>query len=100
MYAYIKHSGKQFKVEEGAVITVDLTDAEPGSNIEITDIPLLVKDDGSVEINPKGKIECEVQEHFKDKKITVLKFRAKKCYRRKKGHRQQYTKLIIKKINV
>lgn len=100
MYAYIKHSGKQFRVEEGATITVDLVDAEPGASLSITDVPLLVKEDNSVDVNPKVTVECEVKEHFKAKKITVLKFRPKKCYRRKKGHKQQHTKLLVKKISV
>ncbi len=100
MFAFIKHSGKQFKVSEGDCIIVDKVDAEAGSQFEINDICLLVNDDNSIVVNPKTTIVAEVKEHFKGDKILVLKFRKKKCYRRKKGHRQPYTKLVIKKINI
>lgn len=98
MFAFVKHSGKQFKVHEGAVITVDKTDAQIGSEIEIKDIKLIVNDNNEISTTPSGSVVCEVVEHFKGDKVVILKFRKKKCYKRKKGHRQEYTKLRVKKI--
>ena len=100
MFAYIKHSGKQFKVAEGAVILVDKIEAEVGTQLKVSDIALLVKDDSSVQVQPKGNVILEVVSHYKAKKILVLKQRPKKGYRRKKGHRQQFTKLTVKKIEL
>ncbi|MFN5538704.1 MAG: 50S ribosomal protein L21 [Candidatus Melainabacteria bacterium] len=100
MFAYIKHSGKQFKVTEGLTIIVDKLEAEEGSQLTISDIPLAVKDDNSILVNPKGEVVLEVASQFKGKKVLILKQRPKKGYRRKQGHRQDYTKLIVKKISV
>lgn len=100
MFAYIKHSGKQFKVAEGSTILVDKLTAETGSELNISDIALAVKDDASVLVNPKGNVTFTVVSHSRAKKIVVFKQRPKKGYRRKKGHRQDYTKLTVKKIEI
>ena len=98
MFAFIKHSGKQLKISKGDLITVDRLADDAGSEISITDVLMTLGDDQSVSINPKLKVLCEVVEHFKGDKILVVKHRPKKCYKRKKGHRQQYTKLKVKDI--
>lgn len=98
MFAFIKHSGKQFQVAEGTIISVDKIEAEKGSEITISEIPLLVKDDNSVQVNPTAKVVCEVLAQYRGKKVLVFKQRPKKGYRRKKGHRQDYTRLLVKSI--
>jgi large subunit ribosomal protein L21 len=100
MFAFIKHSGKQFKVAPGVVLTVDKIDLEPGKQLEISDVPLIVKDDESIVVNPKAKVICTVKEHFRAKKILIIKQRPKKGYRRKNGHRQNHTKIEIQSIEM
>ncbi|MDX1918561.1 MAG: 50S ribosomal protein L21 [Candidatus Caenarcaniphilales bacterium] len=101
MFAYIKQGGKQYRVEEGAVITVDkLDETEKGTSIKIEEIVLAVKDDHNILTNPKGHIECEHLGTYRSKKILVLKHKNKIGYKRKKGHRQDYTKLLVKKIAI
>jgi large subunit ribosomal protein L21 len=100
MFAFIKHSGKQFKVSEGSVITVDKMEAQKGTQITVQEVPLLVADDNSVTVNPKASVVLEVLAEFRTKKVLVLKQRPKKGYRRKKGHRQTMTRLIVKSISV
>ena len=100
MFAYIKHSGKQFKVSEGSEITVDKLNQEVGSEIELDQIALAVKDNNEIIVAPKGKVIAEITEHFRGDKIVVLKFKKKKCYKRKKGHKQPFTKLKIKSLEL
>ncbi len=102
MYAIIKTGGKQYKVAEGDTIKVEKLDAEVGETVTFDDVKLLAKDDGAV-VDAKElesvKIEGTVLAQEKAKKIIVLKFKRRKGYKRKQGHRQKLTKLQITKIN-
>jgi large subunit ribosomal protein L21 len=100
MYAVIETGGKQQRVEEGAVIYVEKLDAEAGDTVTIDRVLMLGGDTLTIG-NPYvdgAKVEAKVVKHGKQKKITVFKFKAKKKYRRKQGHRQPYTKLEITNI--
>ncbi|MBE6351414.1 MAG: 50S ribosomal protein L21 [Treponema sp.] len=101
MYATIEFKGKQYKAEEGVVLTVDKLDAEQGSKIDIETV-LLVSDGDKISVGTpyvKGaKVQVVVEESFKDKKVLVFKFKSKKDYHRLIGHRQQYTKVRVEKI--
>ena len=101
MYAIIESCGKQYKVAEGDVVFFEKLDTEEGKKITFDKV-ILVSDEGKVEIgNPyvKGpKVEGKVVAHGKGKKIIVFKYKAKKNYRRKQGHRQPYTKVEITTI--
>ena len=98
MYAIIESCGKQYKVVEGDVVFFEKLDAEEGKKVTFDQV-ILVSDNGKVQIgNPyvKGvKVEGKVVAHGKGKKIIVFKYKAKKNYRRKQGHRQPYTKVEI-----
>ena len=98
MYAIIESCGKQYKVAEGDVVFFEKLDTEEGKKVSFDKV-ILVSDEGKVEIgNPyvKGaKVEGKVVAHGKGKKIIVFKYKAKKNYRRKQGHRQPYTKVEI-----
>ena len=97
MYALVEFKGKQYKVEKGALLKVDKIDAEPGTKLDI-DTVLLVSGDAITVGSPyvKGaKISATVESHGKDDKIIVFKYKPKKDYRRKQGHRQQYSILKI-----
>lgn len=98
MYAIIESCGKQYKVAEGDVVFFEKLDVEEGKNISFDNV-VLVSDEEKIEIgNPyvKGfKVEGKIVAHGKGKKIIVFKYKAKKNYRRKQGHRQPYTKVEI-----
>jgi large subunit ribosomal protein L21 len=101
MYAVVVTGGKQFKVSEGDVIFVEKLEAEVDSNVELTNVLAVSKEDGLVIGKPVvegAKVIAKVVEQGKAKKVIVFKFKRKKDYRRKQGHRQPYTKLIIEKI--
>lgn len=102
MYAIIKDSGKQFKVEEGQQLEVDFRDVEPGTKIEFDSVLALSNDDGLKFGTPTlegASVTAEVVESSQGPKITVVKFRRRKNSKRKTGHRQKYTKVKIEKIN-
>lgn len=98
MYAIIESCGKQYKVAEGDVVFFEKLDTEEGKKITFDKV-ILVSEEEKVQIgNPyvKGvKVEGKVVAHGKGKKIIVFKYKAKKNYRRKQGHRQPYTKVEI-----
>lgn len=97
MYAIIQTGGKQYKVSENDVVKVEKLNAQVGDKV-ILDVVMLVNDNEVVCGNPlvQGKtVEAEVVEQGKEDKIVVFKYKAKKNYRRKQGHRQPYTALKI-----
>ena len=101
MYAVIKTGGKQYQVSEGDVIQVDLMKGQPGDTVEIDDV-LMLKTDSDVKVGtpvvPGARVSATIVDHVKGKKIIVFKFKRRKDYRRKLGHRQKYTKLRIESI--
>jgi len=100
-YAIFRSGNKQYKVRRGTVIDVDKLTVEEGSYLEISDV-LAVSRDGNVVIGnpvvPEASVIALVEFHAKDKKILVFKYKRKVRYRRKMGHRQQYTRLAITSI--
>lgn len=100
MYAIIVTGGKQYKVEVGSEIMVEKLDAEVGSTVKF-DV-LLLADGEYVQIGKpvlRGvSAKAEVIEHGKGKKVIVFKYKPKKNYRKKQGHRQPYTKVKIVSI--
>ena len=103
MYAVIEACGKQYKVTKGDVVFFEKLDAEEGKKVTFDKV-VLVSDEGKVEVGApyvKGiKVEGKVVAHGKGKKIVVFKYKAKKNYRRKQGHRQPYTKVEITAIKL
>ena len=101
MYAVIEACGKQYKVTKGDVIFFEKLDAEEGKKVTFDKV-VLVSDEGKIEVGApyvKGiKVEGKVVAHGKGKKIVVFKYKPKKNYRRKQGHRQPYTKVEITDI--
>lgn len=101
MYAVLKTGGKQYKVSEGDVIFVEKLEADVDSTIELTEVLAVANDDGLNVGSPMvegAKVVCKVLAQDKAKKIIVFKYKAKKDYRKKQGHRQPYTKLQIEQI--
>jgi large subunit ribosomal protein L21 len=101
MYALVEFKGKQYKAEKGALLKVDKVDAEPGSAIDIETVLLVSGDQvrvGSPYVEG-AKVSATVESHGKDEKIVVFKYKPKKDYRRKQGHRQQYSIIKIGDIS-
>ncbi len=96
MYAIIETGGKQYKVEKGTKLRIEKLPSDVGAVLEFSPV-LLRREDGSIEFG-KGKVLAEVLSHGKHKKVIVFKFRAKKNYKRWRGHRQPYTEILIKDI--
>ena len=101
MYALVEIKGKQYKAAEGSVLKVDRFDIDPGKQVEFDSV-LLVSDDKKVKLGQpyvKGvKVKAVVEEHGKDKKILVFKYKRRKNYRRTRGHRQQFSMLRVQEI--
>lgn len=101
MYAIIETGGKQYKVKKGDVITVEKLSADVGTAFSFDKVLSVVDGDkhsfGAPYVEG-AKVTAEILGEGKGKKITVYKFKAKKNYHRKKGHRQPFTKLKIDDI--
>lgn len=101
MYALIRTGGKMYRVEEGQQIRVEKLNAEPGAKVEFTEV-LLIRDGNDIKIGSplvtKSKVTANVVDHGRHKKVEVIKFKRRKKYRRRQGHRQAFTELKIDKI--
>ena len=99
MYALVEFKGKQYKAEKGAVLKVDKIDAEPGAALNIDTVLLVSGGEGQVTVGSPyvqgAKVSATVESHGKDAKIIVFKYKPKKDYRRKQGHRQQFSLIKI-----
>ncbi|WP_284139719.1 MULTISPECIES: 50S ribosomal protein L21 [unclassified Virgibacillus] len=102
MYAIIETGGKQVKVEEGQVIYVEKVAADENESVTFDKVLFVGGDDVKVgaPFVEGATVTAKVEKHGRQKKVMVYKFKPKKNYHRKQGHRQPYTKLIIDKINL
>jgi large subunit ribosomal protein L21 len=102
MYALVEFKGRQYKAEKGALLKVDKIDAEPGSKFDIDSVLLLSRDGNDIAVGAPyvagAKVSAVVERHEKGKKIIIFKYKPKKDYRRKTGHRQQYSVIKIEDI--
>lgn len=100
MYAVIKTGGKQVKVVEGQEIFVEKLDVEAGDTYEFTQVLMVggEKPQIGTPVVPNAKVVAKVLKQGKDKKIIVYKYKRRKNYHKKQGHRQPYTKLVIESI--
>jgi large subunit ribosomal protein L21 len=101
-YAIIETGGKQYRVKEGDNITVERLATESGEDITI-DRVLMLGGDGSTRIGRPtvdgATVNAHIVEHMRGEKLIIFKFKAKKRYRRRTGHRQELTRLSITAIN-
>jgi len=101
MYAVLATGGKQYRVQEGDVIYVEKLIADVDSTVELNEVLALGTDEGikiGAPVVEGAKVVAKVAAQGKAKKVIVFKYKSKKDYRRKNGHRQPYTKLVIEKI--
>lgn len=103
MYAIIESGGKQYKAEEGRWLDLELLYAEEGATVNF---PVLMIVDGENSHVGAPHLEAAavsgkvLQEEFKGKKLISFKYRPKKGYQRKVGHRQRYTRVMIEAISL
>ncbi len=101
MYAIIETGGKQVRVEEGQEVYVEKLDVNEGETVTFDRVLMVGGDDVKVgsPVVDGATVTAKVDKHGRAKKLTVFKYKPKKNYRRKQGHRQPYTKVVIDKIN-
>ncbi len=101
MYTLVEIKGKQYKAEKGSLLKVDKIEKNKGEELEFDSV-LLVSDQDKIKIGKpyvKGvKVKAVVADHIKDKKIIIFKYKKRKNYRRKQGHRQQFTLIRVQEI--
>lgn len=104
MYAVAKIAGEQVKLETGNIIKVPKLNKEVGENEIINEILLLSNDDNNIIIGqpniPNVSINTQILSHNKGEKVIVFKKKRKKNYKKKNGHREEYTELLIQDINI
>lgn len=102
MYAIVDIAGKQYKVEKDKYIYTNRLAGEEGSKIEF-DRVLLISDNGKTDVGApavKGaKVSGKILNHLKDDKVVIFKMKRRKGFRRKNGHRQPLTKVLIENIS-
>jgi large subunit ribosomal protein L21 len=102
-YAIVENGGKQYRAIEGTTIEVDRLELEVGQPVNLGSVLLLVDGDNvsvGAPLVAGAHVSTTVAEHVKGPKIVVFRYRPKKRYRVKTGHRQQYTRLIVNSIEV
>jgi large subunit ribosomal protein L21 len=101
-YAVVKTGGKQYRVSVGDTISVERLASESGNDITLDEV-LLIGGDGATKIGTPvvegASVTATIDDHFRGEKIVVFKYKAKKRYRRRTGHRQEQTRLTITAIN-
>jgi large subunit ribosomal protein L21 len=102
-YAIFRTGGKQYRVKPGDILDVEKLAIAVGAVAEFEDV-LAVSDDGKVAIGsprvPGARVLANVEAHYPDRKILIFKYKRKTRYRRKMGHRQNYTRLAIQGIQM
>jgi large subunit ribosomal protein L21 len=101
-YAVVESGGKQYRVEKGSSLLVDRLDAKQGDKVALRAV--MFRDADAVVADPKelekAKVEATVAEHLRGPKIKVFKYKPKKGYRRRAGHRSELTKLEITELKM
>lgn len=95
--AVIRTGGKQYRVAQGDTVVVELLAGDPGTKVEFTEVLMLTGDTVKVgkPLLPDVKVSGEIVEQGRGEKITIFKFKRRKKYRRKMGHRQELTAVKI-----
>ena len=101
MYAIVESGGRQYRAEEGHSFSVEKLPYEVGEQIELSNVFLLANNEDVQVGQPTvtgASVKATVVEQYRGKKIFVWKYKPKKRYRRRKGHRQSYTRLRVDEI--
>ena len=98
MYAIVKTGGKQYRVEQDQTLLVERLPDEPGATVELTTLLLAGDGDAEFDASKLAPVKAEIVGHERGQKLRVFKFKPKRGYRRRTGHRQELTRLRITKI--
>lgn len=102
MQAVIATGGKQYRVTEGTVLKVEKLAGEPGDQIVLDQVLMLSDGEGGCKVGSPlldgARVTAQLIEQGKEKKVIVYKYKKRKNYHKKQGHRQSYTKLVIQTI--
>ncbi len=101
MYAIVQTGGKQYKVREGDLVRVEKLPVEEGSEVTLDEVLMVVGEETKIgrPFVDGASVTARAQRTAKGKKVIVFKYKPKKNYRKKTGHRQPFTELLIEKIN-
>jgi large subunit ribosomal protein L21 len=101
MYAIFENGSHQYRVQEGDQIVIDRTEGDPGRELEFDKV-LLIAGEGGAQIGTPvlagARVVASIVNQFRDKKIIIQKFKRRKGYRRRRGHRQSYTTVQITSV--
>ncbi|TVQ36900.1 MAG: 50S ribosomal protein L21 [Spirochaetaceae bacterium] len=101
MYAMVEIAGKQYKAEPGSLLKVDRLAQDAGARLEFDSV-LMLRDTETVKVGTPyvegARVTAVIEEHGKDKKIVVFKYKRRKNYKRTRGHRQQYSVIRVGEI--
>ena len=102
MYAIIKASGKQYKVEPGQEFEIDRIQGEAGQAVDFSEVLLISKDENTTVFGEPtiagAVVKAEIKSQFRGPKLIVFKMKRRKDYRKKNGHRAQFTEVSIKSV--
>ena len=100
MYALVEIKGKQYKAEKGSLLEVDKIEGEQGDTVEFDSVLMLSGDDVKVGTPYVDgvKVKVTLEEQTKGKKVKIFKYKRRKNFSLRKGHRQQYTKVRVEEI--
>lgn len=103
MYAIVQTGGKQYVASPGEIIRVESLTGEPGDAVEFENVVTVSKDDGTVLAGSDlsgAKVKGVIEKHGRGEKVIVFKFKRRKMYRNRNGHRQNFTAVKIEEIAV
>jgi large subunit ribosomal protein L21 len=100
MYAVVETGGKQYRVEKGSTLLVDRLSADEGAKVDLRAVALMDKNLVTGKDAEKVKVEAKVAGHERGPKIRVFKYRPKKGYRRRAGHRSELTRIEVTEIKL
>ena len=104
MYAVIKTGGHQYRVQEGEKLTIEKLEGNPGDSVSFSNVLMLQKEEGATPVVGKptvegANVEAKITEQTRDDKVIVFKYKRRKNYKKKQGHKQLKTVVEISKIN-
>lgn len=102
MYAVVRTGGKQYRVQKGDVLRVEKIEADEGGTLTLDEVLMVGTDTGEVQVGRPlvdgARVRAQVRRHGKGEKILIIKLRRRKTYRRRRGHRQPFTEIVIDEI--
>jgi large subunit ribosomal protein L21 len=102
MYAVVRTGGKQYRVQEGDVLRVEKLEAEEGATCTLGEVLMLGTDGGELRVGRPlvegAQVRVQIRRHGKGEKVTIVKLRRRKHYRRRRGHRQLFTEVVVQTI--